>query len=344
MSKNRAIKIICKKPRCIFNKSFIFVSNFNRTMRNLIAFLSIILLMTSCDDGDIIFVQLDFDDTFETCGELVFYNVKENPVESLSLQISSPTTTLEDVLELEYIDTDNLLVTLVNPEITGTIDGVNNFLNYRSYSTNSGNLFCNDVPPSNLQITEDQSSSSGIYTISTTYFEDDNDGIPAEMEDLNNNGDLYDDDTDGDGLPNFLDQDDDGDNVLTSTELIDYDNDDDDDDPLTDPQDTDEDGIPNYLDTDDDGDLVLTINEENITQDENPSNDYTNPNLADYLNPDVATTVLATDYRPHSINQTYEVSILIENITFPTLNQNELDFGILEDTRTTGTRIVTPEF
>lgn len=313
-------------------------------MRKLITLLSIIFLVTSCDDGDVILVQLEFDDTFETCGELVFYNVRENPVESISLQISSPVTTIDDVFEVEQTDSNPFLVELVNPEIIGTIDGVNNLFNYRSYNTSSDNLFCNDVPPSDLQITEDQSSSSGNYTITTTYSEDDDDGIPAEMEDLNNNGDLYDDDTDGDGLPNFLDEDDDGDNVLTKTELIDYDMDDDDDDPLTDPQDTDGDGIPNYLDTDDDGDLVLSINEENITQDENPSNDYTNPNLADYLNPQVATIVLATDYRVHTIKQTYEVSLIVDSISFPTLNQNVFDFGLLQDTRTSSSRTVTPDF
>jgi hypothetical protein len=313
-------------------------------MRNIIAILSLFFLVTSCDDGDIILVQLDFDDTFEACGELVFYNTREYPAESISLQISSPVTTLDDIFDLQYINNDSFLVELVNPEIEGTIDGVNNLLNYRSYSTYSENLFCNDIPPSNLQITDDQSSSSGTFIITTTYYEDDDDGIPAEMEDINGDGNLYDDDTDGDGIPNFLDEDDDGDNVLTSTELIDYDEDDNDDDPLTDPQDTDGDGVPNYLDEDDDGDFVLTIDEENISQDENPSNDYTNPNIADYLNPQVANTVPATAYRPSNIEQFFEVALKVFYISFPTLNQGEFDFGILENSRTTGTRTVTPDF
>ncbi|WP_417867748.1 hypothetical protein [Xanthomarina gelatinilytica] len=313
-------------------------------MRKIFALVSFLILVMSCDDGDVIFVELDFDDTFEACGELVFYNTKESPAESISLQISSPTLTLADIFEVEPSETNPLLVELVNPEIQGNIDGSNNLFNYRSYNTLTDNLFCNDVPPSNLGITQDLSSSDGSYTITTTYAEDDNDGIPAEMEDINGNGDLYDDDTDGDGLPNFLDPDDDGDNVLTSTELIDYDNDDDDDDPLTNPQDTDGDGIPNYLDTDDDGDGVLTIDEENVSQDQNPSNDYTNPNLADYLNPDVANPVPATAYRVHTITQTYEVTLTVQNISFPNLNQDTFDFGSLQNANTTSTRTVTPEF
>ncbi|MFL0354511.1 hypothetical protein [Xanthomarina sp. GH4-25] len=313
-------------------------------MRKIITFLSIMLLIFSCDDGDIIIVQLDFDDTFEACGELVFYNIRENPAESISLQISSPAITLDDLFEVEPISNGSLLVELVNDSISGTIDGVTNLFNYRSYNSISGNLFCNDVPPSDLQITDDQSSSSGNFLITTTYSEDDNDGVPAEMEDLNGNGDYFDDDTDGDGIPNFLDEDDDGDNVLTSTELIDYDMDDNDDDPLTDPQDTDGDGVPNYLDNDDDGDMVLTIDEENVTQDQNPSNDYTNPNIADYLNPQVATVVDATAYRPHNIEQTYVVTLKVDSISFPTLNQDNFDFGLLQNSGTSDTRTVTPDF
>jgi hypothetical protein len=47
----------------------------------------------------------------------------------------------------------------------------------------------------------------------------DNDGIPSHIEDLNGNKNLFDDDTDGDGIPNFIDSDDDGDRVLTINEL-----------------------------------------------------------------------------------------------------------------------------
>jgi hypothetical protein len=39
------------------------------------------------------------------------------------------------------------------------------------------------------------------------------------LEDLNNNQNVYDDDTDKDNVPNFLDADDDNDGVLTKNEL-----------------------------------------------------------------------------------------------------------------------------
>jgi len=64
----------------------------------------------------------------------------------------------------------------------------------------------------------------------------DGDGIPSYLEDLNNDGYIYDytntahyssaetinlDDTDGDRIPNFLDRDDDGDGLSTRTEITD---------------------------------------------------------------------------------------------------------------------------
>jgi len=48
----------------------------------------------------------------------------------------------------------------------------------------------------------------------------DNDGIFSHLEDLNNNQNVYDDDTDEDNIPNFLDSNDDNDSLTTKSELI----------------------------------------------------------------------------------------------------------------------------
>ena len=112
------------------------------------------------------------------------------------------------------------------------------------------------------------------------------DTIATASEDLNGDGNLENDDTDGDGIPNFLDNDDDGDMILTSFEYV-----------FASGRnsnstnsllDTDNDGIPNYLDNDDDGDGVLTINED-YNGNNNPGDDDTNNNgLPDYLEMAVA--------------------------------------------------------
>ena len=71
----------------------------------------------------------------------------------------------------------------------------------------------------------------------------DHDGILSILEDLDNDGNVKNDDTDEDTVPNYLDADDDGDGILTKDEDAN-----DDGDPTND--DTDGDGIPDYLDTD----------------------------------------------------------------------------------------------
>lgn len=72
----------------------------------------------------------------------------------------------------------------------------------------------------------------------------DNDGVPSILEDRNGNKIEEDDDTDGDGLPDFVDPDDDEDGRPTRDEIeIDADGN------ITYP-DVDNDGIPDYLDSD----------------------------------------------------------------------------------------------
>ncbi|MCF6129946.1 T9SS type A sorting domain-containing protein [Flavobacterium sp. AS60] len=112
----------------------------------------------------------------------------------------------------------------------------------------------------------------------------DSDSVPSATEDVNNDTNLANDDTDLDGIPNYLDNDDDGDLVLTSVEYV----------FARDPRqvnvilDTDLDGIPNYLDSDDDGDGLLTWRED-YNNDGNPANDDTNSSgTPDYLESSVA--------------------------------------------------------
>jgi len=310
-------------------------------MRNLfLILLSFSLVFTSCNDGDIITVDLDFDDTFSQCGELVFFNTNADSNESLSLQITSPVLTLSDILEYDLTDSNSVYAEIITPTRTITIGSSNTF-SYRTYNTAVSNFFCNDVPPSDIKILSDAQSDAGTATITTTLIEDDNDGILADNEDINGNGDLDDDDTDGDGIPNYLDFDDDGDNVPTSAEKPDIDGDGN----PADAQDTDGDLIPDYLDSDDDGDGVLTRDEENNSQDQNPTNDISDNAVGvDYLNNAIATAVNATAYRAHSILQTFTVSILVENVQFPTITLDIFDFGSLSDSATSNTRVLTPEF
>ena len=84
--------------------------------------------------------------------------------------------------------------------------------------------------------------------------DNDNDGIPSIMEDLNGDLDIFNDNTDNDverdlgllvGIPDFRDTDDDGDGVLTRTEISDANGN-----IIFPYPDSDGDGTPDYLDID----------------------------------------------------------------------------------------------
>jgi hypothetical protein len=99
-------------------------------------------------------------------------------------------------------------------------------------------------------------------TLKVNEADHDQDNVPSYLEDVDGNGIVFDDDSDGDGFPDYLDTDDDADGTPTIEEdlepdsdlSVDRDGDGDatndigDLDPTND--DTDNDGIPNYLDTD----------------------------------------------------------------------------------------------
>ena len=305
----------------------------------------LLLLIFSCNDGDVITESIEFGDTFEACGELVLFKTKSEPSESISFQITD-NITVAGLLETTPVADDNPpLVSLVNETITIGVSESSNILTFRSYESLPSNLFCNDVPPANLGITQDFTSTTGTANFIIELEEDDNDGIPAELEDDNDDGDFnpYTNptDTDGDGLPNFLDPDDDGDNVLTIDENPNYD-------ATTNtlnPQNTDGIDDPDYLDTDDDNDGVLTINEEGTSANQNPLDDIQQPTIGpDYLNDAITDNIAATAYREHSISQQFTVTLNFSNLTFPTIIYDAFPFGTLNNSATTTTRTYTPEF
>ncbi len=73
-----------------------------------------------------------------------------------------------------------------------------------------------------------------VNLLATNTADHDQDGVSTILEDLDGDGNLFNDDTDEDGTPNYLDTDDDGDDILTKDELGDSNND----------------GVPDYLDKD----------------------------------------------------------------------------------------------
>ena len=147
----------------------------------------------------------------------------------------------------------------------------------------------------------------------------DNDIVATSLEDANNDTNLANDDTDGDGMPNYIDNDDDGDLILTNVEFVFGKN-------TVAILDTDNDTIPNYLDSDDDGDGILTFKED-YNGDGNPLNDDTNSDgIPDYLQQSVALGLQNSSYNSLiSIypNPTSDV-LYIDNPNFEKINSLEI--------------------
>ena len=293
-------------------------------MRKRLLFIFLPILFVGCNDGDIIVTNFDFEDAqLQQCGDtsnVVFFKINPQVNESISLLI--PTSQ-----EL-FIETGTQTFNLSS---TGSI------VNYRGFddSVTSG-YFCNPVPATSPLVVLEYIGTSGIARLISETTLDDFDGIDfVNSDDLSQEGFG---DFDGDGIPNYHDFDDDGDNVLTSQEIGE--------DPLN-PRDTDLDGMPDYLDPDDDNDGVLTINED-IDQNLNPADDIATPGgLPNYLDPDITTSVVIEAYKEHLYNRTSDGTIIIDNLVLVSTQEQIIiqtyTLGVIEQIRNE-TIVLTPEF
>jgi hypothetical protein len=294
-------------------------------MRKLSAlFICCLFVFNSCDDGDVITVELDFDKILSVCGDTesdnyVVYDIKTDPDESLTLLFPSNSTT--DLI---------FNPTTIPHEYEATINNSSVRFNYRTYSGDPSGLICEEIPDANVSILEDYAASGGTFNTETTYVDDDEDGIPSELEDLNSNGDLEDDDTDGDGIPNYKDNDDDNDNVLTIDEKPDPD----DDGLIDDAQDTDGDSIPDYLDIDDDNDGTITrYEDENLNK--NPKDDFADGStIKRYLDAAAADVFVQDELNTNKFKRFITVTFTIENVDLELLNTDLIELGTYSTTLT----------
>lgn len=282
-------------------------------MKKLFSFLFLLLFLTSCDDGDIVITSFEFDDVdLQLCkgakpNEFVFFKISK---------------TINEAISYNFIS-ENFSDTIATPTpIAIQLGESSSNLIYRNFNAPvTADYFCSNVPSSEIIIIEELNGTTGTSEILTEIItEDDDDGIPAEQEDLNGNGNLDDDDTDGDGIPNYKDQDDDNDNILTSVELPNDipDNDD--------PRDTDGDGTPDYLEEDDDNDGILTRNED-ADMNGNPRDDRDSVSgKLFYLDAESTNSAVAVDpVLDNTIKTTFRTTVSINGLVFDGNNQNFKD-------------------
>ena len=274
-------------------------------MRNSLYLILVLNFLTSCDDGDIIVNDFEFDSrTISLCEGIgktkVMYKINNQDVfEAISLVANNP-----NFSDASKVISQNTAST-ISFELSGT-----NKLNFRTFDGEiPSTYFCSDIPASSPDVIEEFVSVGGMVVITTEAVsanetDTDGDNVPNNKE--------FNGDTDGDGIPDFRDIDDDGDNVPTREEIANASGD-----PINSDnyRDTDEDGIPNYLDNDDDGDGTLTKLEVTTAEQfpNNPAN-FSN-GIAFYLDKnktnglDSVTAILV-----NKINTKYRTVISIQNL------------------------------
>ncbi|MDT0650613.1 hypothetical protein [Autumnicola edwardsiae] len=292
-------------------------------MKRIFALIMICCAAISCDSGDIIVTSFDLEDSqLQLCGretKVLYATNSEDVFESMSLLISGNDISSEA----------NTLRTEPGP--VGLTLNNNNILVYRIYDdalpTSSSNpYFCSEIPPSEPSVLEEyRSSSRGTIEI-TTNFRDETNDADADgdgVSNLNEGFDLENDqhlDSDGDGIPDYLDIDDDNDNVPTRLEISasgdavvtinerEF-------------RDTDEDEIPNYLDADDDGDGAPTRNEVNEENLSTPQLYLNAANRAYYLDRQTAISLANPEYLENLI-QNRRIRSYIELRDFSLIKQD----------------------
>ena len=146
-----------------------------------------------------------------------------------------------------FFNNDSQIIPITDGEIAQVIDYCSSDTAYSAQAVDLTNGQSTTVFNGNFTApTTDLGTEMSCTDLSDT----DSDGVIDINEDLNGNNDLNDDDTDGDGTPDYQDEDDDGDGVNTIDE--DYNNDGN---PMN--EDSDGDGIPDYLDAQDVIDFVI---------------------------------------------------------------------------------------
>ena len=141
-------------------------------MRKLLFLLSLLFVITACNDGDVLDVELDFEDELTLCNlspnEFLIYKTKSEPFESLSLIFPRNATT------------NLIFAPATTPyETEFNINNSSVKFNYRTYDGNPQNLLCQLIPDPNTNITNDYFPTSGRVETTTTFYDedDDNDGV-----------------------------------------------------------------------------------------------------------------------------------------------------------------------
>ena len=268
-------------------------------MKNVLSLFFAALLLISCDDGDLIVTDFDFDNPqLQWCGNTqsqVLFNINNDLVnEAIAFRFDLETP------EVRFFS-------LEEGQISIPLNSTNQVI-YRVFDGEvESSYFCSAIPPVAPNVTEEYRSTTGgevlITTTLRTASDHDGDGVPSASEGMSEELD-----TDLDGIPDYLDIDDDNDNILTRTEIeVTAEN------TANNYPDSDNDGIPDFLDADDDNDGTPTRNEDwNLNL--NPVDDQED-GVPYYLNPEIVDSFEVTGFRENVISRSFRYLVTVENLT-----------------------------
>lgn len=124
----------------------------------------LLLLITSCSEGDVIDISIDFDGQLQNCSNandktFVFYKIDDEINRSLSGGFNSRTFNIAPQSANDISTTEPIEITL---------NTSSNQVIYREFDTEiiSEEYFCSSIPPSTVNVVKELVSSSGIIEIS----------------------------------------------------------------------------------------------------------------------------------------------------------------------------------
>ena len=270
-------------------------------MKKIFSLLFAASLLVSCNDGEIIVTDFNFDDPqLSWCGDTesqVLYKINNSGVnEAIAFRFDLSTPTPQFFLTEEG-------------RRSIPLNGSTNQVVYRVFDSEvQGSYFCNEIPPVSPKVTREFRSTTGGEVVITSTLanaaDHDGDGVPSSSEGMDSERD-----TDEDGIPDYLDIDDDGDNILTRVEIkVEAEN------SANSYPDSDNDGIPDYLDADDDNDGTPTRNEDwNLNL--NPADDQNEEGVAHYLNPQITDSFEVEGTRENRISRSFRYLVTVKNLT-----------------------------
>ncbi len=140
-------------------------------MRKLVLIIfSFFTLLYSCNDGEAIDINLDFDQELELCtsfasngsNNFILFDILDDPGQSLTVIFPA---TVENNLILRPTEA-------VEDPLTLNINGSSVRFNYRTYTGNPNEVICQGIPSSSVAIIDDFEATSGTIEYTSTVTDD----------------------------------------------------------------------------------------------------------------------------------------------------------------------------